>query len=316
MCLNAQPPGAQLRRRVSPVSTAKYQSLLSPTLKVTEEQYETDRNLLAFERSIQHLTRRGFVTGAAGAAALATFAGGSRAEAQAAAPAISDVLNFALNLEYLEANLYQFAATGSPLTSAQNNGGVAPEGLPTTPLTLDSNTLAVYKALAQDEINHINDLTSALKSMSVTPVAQPLINYAALGMITTQAQLIATTRQFTAVGNSAYAGAAQYLVSNEMVLATAASILGAEGQHLGAVNNLCVIQGVTSPQVDSLDVPPSSTNYFTVSAMTALGPSRTTSQVLGIVYGVTTASTSATPAAGTMSGGFFPSGVAGNIKST
>ena len=297
--------------------TAKYQSLLSPTLKVTDEQYESDRSLLAFERSIQHLSRRGFVTGAAGAAALATFAGGSRAEAQTAAPAISDVLNFALNLEYLEANLYQFAANGTVLTSAQNNGGTAPTGLPANPIQLDANTLAVYKALAQDEINHIADLTAALGSLNVKPVAQPLIDYSAGGtmMITTQAQLIAATRQFTAVGNSAYAGAAQYLVSNETVLAAAASILGAEGQHLGTVNNLCVLQGIQSPAVDANDVPPSSSNFFTVTSGTALGPSRTTSQVLGIVYGVSMASTT-TPTAGTTAGGFFPQGVAGNIKST
>ena len=297
------------------MSIAKYQSLLSPTLKVTEEQYETDRNLLAFERSIQHLSRRGFMTGAAGAAALATFAGGSRAEAQSAAPPISDVLNFALNLEYLEANLYQFAANGTTLTSAQNNGGVTPEGLPTTPIMLDSYTQAVYAALAKDEINHIADLTAALGTLGVMPVAQPLINYAALGMITTQQQLIATTRQFTAVGNSAYAGSAQYLVSNEMVLAAAASILGAEGQHLGVVNNLCVVQGITSLPVDANDYPPSATSYFTVTPGTALGPSRTTSQVLGIVYGASTAATT-NPPAGTVKGGFFPNGVAGNIMST
>ena len=157
-----------------------------------------------------------------------------------------------------------------------------------------------------------------------TPISQPTIDYSMGGKIsiTTQAQFLAAARQFTAVGNSAYAGAAQFLVSSVPTLQTAAQILGAEGQHLGAVNYLCCLQGVMSPAVDALDFPPIPTNqsYFTISSPTtstgpALGPSRTTSQVLGIVYGVATASTT-TPQTGVASGGFFPSGVNGNIKST
>jgi hypothetical protein len=72
---------------------------------------------------------------------------------------------------------------------------------------------------------------------------------------------------------------------------------------------------VASPPVDAIDVPPSTSNYFTVLPQTALSPARTTSQVLGIVYGVSTAATT-TPPTGITSGGFFPNGLNGNIKST
>ncbi len=72
---------------------------------------------------------------------------------------------------------------------------------------------------------------------------------------------------------------------------------------------------MTSPSIDAQDVPPSSSNYFTVLPTTALSPARNPQQVLGVAYGVSTASTT-TPPTGTTMGGFFPNGFNGNVKST
>ena len=228
---------------------------------------------------------------------------------------ITDVLNFALNLEYLEANFYLYASTGSGLSTADmGTGGVAVTGAPGQ-LPLDAATLAIAQALAQDEKNHVELLRSAITTLGGTPIAQPLIDLAANGAVTTQAQFLTAARQFTALGNSAYCGSAQLLVSNPMVLTTAAQILGAEGQHAGTLNYQCLVQSITSPPIDAQDVPPSSTQYFTVLPMTALSPSRTTSQVLGVAYRVSTAATT-NPPAGTTMGGFFPNGFGGNVKST
>jgi len=55
--------------------------------------------------------------------------------------------------------------------------------------------------------------------------------------------------------------------------------------------------------VDSLDVPPTSTNVFDIDK-NALAIARTTSQVLNIVY-----------AGGSSSGGFYPDGMNGVIVS-
>ena len=296
------------------MSKSKFQSILCPTEKVSEEQLQTDRRILAFDKTIQHLNRRGFLGAMLSAAAAATLTGSIPAHAQTSSTSITDVLNFALNLEYLEANFYLYAATGAGLTSAQNGGGPAVQGAPGK-LTLDADVMATCQALAQDEVNHINDLKSAISALGGTAIAQPQINLAANGAVTTQAQFLAAARQFTALGGSAYVGSAQLLVSNTNVLTTAGQILGAEGQHAGALNYLCINTGVASPAIDAQDVPPSLTTFFTRDSTNALSPSRTPQQVLGVAYKVSTATTT-TPTTGITMGGFFPNGVNGNVKST
>ena len=295
------------------MSKFQFKSLLCPTEMVSAEQLETDRQLLAFDRSISHLNRRGFLSAFAGAATLAAF-GGASAHAQTAAPTVVDVLNFALNLEYLEANFYLSVSANQLVSAADAGPGAgAVTGAPGK-LTLDASTLAVAQALANDEVHHIETIRSTITSLGGTPISQPAINLAAKGAITTQAQFLAAARQFTAVGGSAYVGSAVLLVSNPTVLTAASQILGAEGQHAGALAYLCVAQSIVSPPVDAQDVPPSATNYFTVNSQ-ALAPGRTPQQALGVVYGVSTAVTTAPPA-GTTLGGFFPNGVNGNVKST
>ena len=296
------------------MSKYSLQSLLSPHEKVTAEQLETERRMIAFESSIKHLNRRGFLGAMLAAAALATAEGGREAYGQSAMPPIVDVLNFALNLEYLEANFYLYASTGVGLASSLNGNGAAVMN-PPAKLPLDANTLAVCQALAQDEVNHIADLRAAVTSLGGTPIAQPSINLGANGPVVSQPQFLMAARQFTALGGSAYVGSAQFLVSNPAILTTAGQILGAEGQHAGVLAYLCVTQSILSPAIDAQDVPPTSTNYFTVAPVTALSPARTTSQVLGVAYKLSTPATT-TPPAGVALGGFFPAGFNGNIKST
>src|SRR5690349_2041587 len=64
-----------------------------------------------------------------GGAALAGLALGSRALGQSAAPTDNDILNFALNLEFLEAQFYTLATTGMTLDQAgistKSGGGTA-----------------------------------------------------------------------------------------------------------------------------------------------------------------------------------------------
>ena len=201
------------------MSQAKYSSPLAPSENVTAEQLDTDRSILAFDRAITRLNRRRFLGGLSGATALMVSAGflyvpKGLAQAVATTPSIPDVLNFALNLEYLEANLYSIVTTGNPIPASLS--GTSSPTIMNSPgkLTLDTPTMALFEALTADETNHINDLRTALTGMGVTPISAPPIDYGAKGVITTQAQLLATARQFTAVGNAAYQGGAQYLIGN------------------------------------------------------------------------------------------------------
>ena len=306
-------------------------SLLCPSEKVTEEQLASDLAVLNLEKNIKSVNRRSFLSSfsalGAAAATVGLLAATPRAQAQAAAPSIVDVLNFALNLEYLEANLYISASGGDPLTSGDGEAGKV-KGLPGK-LALDKYVQATAANLALDETHHIQTLRVLIQQLGGTPIQSPALDYSMGGklQITTQAQFLAVARQFTAVGNSAYAGGAQYLVGNSLVLTGAGQILGAEAQHLGVLGVLCDANGVNSPKLDTLDYPPVPPNqYFTITPDTAtpdpanftgpaLGPLRTTKQVLGIVFGVTTPTTTMPPP-GVTSGGFFPQGFNGVIKST
>jgi hypothetical protein len=213
----------------------------------------------------------------------------------------TDILNFALNLEYLEAEFYAVATLGQTLlqlkvlTSAQQSG-----------LTTGGNMVSfgnsglgfLGSALRMHEIDHVKYLRSALGTAAVK---KPTINLDALGYgFSDVDSFLKLSRQFEDVGVSAYLGAAP-LITSKTYLAAAGAILATEAQHSGAIRLACIENNVTSPAVDSLDVPPTHAKPEDVDS-NALSIPRTTAQVLNIVYG-----------GGNCSGGFYPDGMNGTI---
>ena len=231
-----------------------------------------------------------------------------------------DILNFALNLEYLEAEFYTMAVTGKTI----EDFGIGVNGTGTPGATTGGmrvhfdpddgdhdaddersrklNRIALE--IAYDEVQHVLFLRSALGSDAV---AKPAINLDALGIgFANFRSFLQLARAFEDTGVSAYGGAAPLITTNAY-LAAAVRIGLTEALHSANLRLLVAENNVQTSPLDSLDIlpPPSGKQYFEVN-LQALTVVRTTSQVLAIVYH------NDTP--GTAMGGFFPNGVNGTIN--
>ena len=249
----------------------------------------------------------------------------------------TDVLNFALNLEYLEANYYLLGVTGAPLPTALTNGGPVPTYPANPSVPFQTPQLAGYfDRIAADEQAHVSFLLDAL---GTTAVQQPQINLStAFTELAIAANLITAGQTFNPfaseidfiigayifedVGVTAYAGGAAYLQLNGPNVPYAASILAMEGYHAGAIRGYLASQGggaVTNAisglrsslsgggDDNGTDLSASGGNPFNIVNADSNGQvyRRTFNQVLSVVYGSNTA--------GTTNGLFFPAGVNGQI---
>ena len=212
----------------------------------------------------------------------------------------TDILNFALNLEYLEAEFYSYATTGAPLSSSVvGAASVATGGAAVTFVTPGLQQIAAE--IAMDEQNHVKFLRNALGGMAV---AEPQINLSAMAG-GSEATFLAIARAFEDTGVSAYAGASTLLSGDN--LQYAAQILATEAYHAGNIRLRIILNNQTVSPTDPLDVPPAApSSYFPVDS-NSLALARTPGQVLAIVYGGGVASAGA----GLTMGGFYPAGVNG-----
>jgi len=249
-----------------------------------------------------------------GIASAAVMAGAAVSKAQTTTPpAVTDaqILTFALNLEYLEAEFYTVATTGEYIDKAV---GITITGTGTPGPTsggqqvelFTTGLLPLIQEVAADEQAHVKLIRGALTAAGVMPIAKPAINLSALGFgFVSQNDFLQLSRIFEDIGVSAYAGAAGLIQSNA-ILQTAAEILGTEAEHVGSIRTLMAMWGLSSITLDGVDVPPppSGKQYFSTDA-NALVRQRTTGQVLYMAYGMKANATS---------GGFFPNGVNGTIN--
>ena len=255
-----------------------------------------------------------------------TVAGGSAARDV-------DILNFALNDEYLESEFYSYATSGKGIETfgvgitGQNglNGTTVAPGTTTGGglVNFTDNTIkTIALQLADDERKHVNFVRQTITSLGGTPIARPNLNLAALATKysldpAAQSTFLIGGRSFCDVGVSAYAGASKFLFT-PAVIQGAARILAVEAYHAGNLRLLIAQNNIPAPALDAEDVPPPTVNpnYFPVDT-NALAVIRTVLQVLGVFYltpdAVTAGANNTTtvPAAG----GFFPNGVNGNLPS-
>ena len=233
--------------------------------------------------------------------------GGAKLKAQAPAYTDFDILNFALNLEYLEAEFYTVALTGMtidamgiPITGSGYIGaaGATTGGAQVT--ITDAQAAAVAAELGNDERQHVLLLQEAITELGGTPINKPAINLNALSTgFGSQTEFLTLARIFEDIGVTAYGGGAPLLV-NPTVVGYAARILAVEALHSGSIRNIIDRLAIPTTPVDGADIipPPSGTLFFPTNNQ-ALTETRTVGQVHYIAYG---------GVANATSGGFFPAG--------
>lgn len=221
---------------------------------------------------LPELNRRGMLStmgiSAAGLVAAGAAVGGaviaSTVPAQAQTVSDADIVNFALNLEYLESEYYLRALTGQGL-AASDTTGTGTLGAVTGGSAVPFKTrqyASLCRDITIDEQAHVKFLRAALGSNAV---ARPAINFTqtftnlaiAGGLIAPgqtfnpfadEVSFLLGAFVFEDVGVTAYGGAAA-LITRKDILSWAASILAVEGYHAGAIRaNLYNIGGGVAVQ--------------------------------------------------------------------
>ena len=325
---------------------------------------DTSQQLIdVFDRRVERRNeRREFFKSAFGAAAVAGVGlgaisiGAGASAADPTTPTDPDILNFALNLEYLEANFYSFAVTGAGISPTLQTGtgtqGAATGGRKV--VFNDALVGAYAKEIAADELAHVAFLRGALTNSAV---AQPTIDVGisptgafssaarAAGLISSAPAGTAQTSFFDPyanddnfllgafifedVGVTAYKGAAPLLTKT--YIEAAAGILAVEAYHASLVRTALYSRGVATPSLrtsadaisDARDKLDGSTDLDQgISATTINSGSASNIVPLdtnGIAFSRSTGQVLNIVYLNNASvtmGGFFPAGVNGNIKTS
>ena len=300
----------------------------------------------AISRSAENPTDRRRFMRRAGLAGLGAVAAGALLSAgtgvaaaateEEGAYGISDsaILNFALNLEYLEANFYSFAVHGYAIPSSLM-GGTGIQGGISGGSQVPFKTKGIQQLaqeIAGDELAHVTFLRSALGSSAVS---QPAIDLKksftaaaqAAGVVpagtvfdpfASEDDFLLGAFIFEDVGVTAYKGAAP-LISSKTYLDAAAGILAVEAYHAAAIRTRIYDLGLSSAadkiSAARAELDDGKDQGVTLNGVENIVPAdanglafgRTPGEVLNIVY--------LTPKVAT-SGGFFPDGVNGKLNTS
>ena len=209
--------------------------------------------------------------------------GTQAAQAQAggnpAAPTEVDVLQFALNLEYLEAEFYLYAVNGSGLSAGDRTGSAAggPQGavnaVGARAVSFSDPLVAQYaREIAADELAHVRFLRNAIGSSAV---AEPAIdigvgpsnaftavaraaNMQGAGIVlnamggtafdpyASDEAFLLGAFIFEDVGVTAYKGGSP-LINNKTYLEAAAGILAVEAYHAAIIRTTLYGKGIATP---------------------------------------------------------------------
>lgn len=125
-----------------------------------------------------------------------------------------DVLNYALTLEYLEAEFYRQG----------NEAGL-----------LNGKEAKYLAAVQRDEESHVATVMQTVQKIGGQPVAAPAVDFG--DAFSSREKYLTLSHTFENVGVQAYLGAAGF-ISDKAVLQAAAGIFGVEARHAAIVGNL------------------------------------------------------------------------------
>jgi rubrerythrin len=250
------------------------------------------------------------------------------------APSDEDIFSFALNLEYMEAEFYRRALTGEGI-DAKDAGSDAGKVTGGHAAKFKSKAIKEFvEEVANNELAHVRFYR---KTLGEKAPSRPTIDFdagfaaaakaAGLGekfdVFENDMTVLLGGMLFEDVGVTAYAGAAP-LIKKKEFLEAAAGILAVEAYHMGMARSQLYEMGEAawkaasgiSDARDKLDGPEDKDQgirlngkaNFVPSTADAIAFRRTPQEVLRIVY--------LTDKDGVTSGGFYPEGMNGAIKST
>lgn len=148
---------------------------------------------------------------------------------------ITDTLNFALTLEYLEAEFY---------ATALNSSGLIPSGAPR----------GAIQTIADHEAAHVDFLKTAITAAGGTPVSKPTFDFSGgkgsgtgpfAQAFSDYALFLAVAQTFEDTGVRAYKGQAGNLMPNNDVLTAALNIHSVEARHASHIRSMRKAQGAS-----------------------------------------------------------------------
>jgi rubrerythrin len=144
-----------------------------------------------------------------------------KAYGQTGTSSVNDVLNFALTLEYLEAEFYTTALQRTILTAQIPN----------------ATAKAALERIRDDENNHVAFLKSVLGTAAVE---KPTFDFEAPfpTVFTSYGTFLAVSQAFEDTGVRAYKGQAPNLLGNKVVLTAALSIHSVEARHASHIRQM------------------------------------------------------------------------------
>ncbi len=149
-----------------------------------------------------------------------------------------DVLNYALTLEYLEAEFYRQG----------NSAGL-----------LSGKEQQYLAAVQADEDSHVATIMQTVKKIGGEPVAMPSVDFG--GAFASRESYLETSHTFENVGVQAYLGAAGF-IQDKAILQAAAGIFGVEARHAAIVGNLLGLSAEDGVYMGATETPLSKTEVL------------------------------------------------------